>query len=167
MQSEATTLITALGLQSHPEGGAFGSVYESPLQISVPWSTSTRPSSTLIYFLLRSGEISRLHRLQADEVWAFHKGGPLEVVEIDATTGEVFRTLVGPDLEKGHKLTHVIPAGRWFGSRPGSGADFVLVSCFVSPGFVWDDFEMASRAALLETLPPASHDAVFELTPSE
>jgi len=165
MSTDGSEVITALGLTTHPEGGAFKELYRSELGVSVHWSEDLRSASTCILFMLRTGEMSRLHKICSDEIWAYHLGGPMEVVEINPATGEVTKTVVGPSLGE-HKLIHVVKAGMWFGSRPAS-SQWSLCSCFVSPGFDWRDFQMPSRAELLATLPPSARATVMELTPAE
>ena len=108
-----------------------------------------------MYFLLRRGETSRLHRLKSDEVWHFYGGGPLTVAEIapDGTTRE---TVLGPDLDAGQTPQHVVPAGSWFGAFPAAGTDFSFVGCTVAPGFDFSDFEMAARDELTQRFPHAA-----------
>ncbi len=50
--SEAERLITALRLAPHPEGGHYRETFRDA-------------HSTAIYFLLRAGEVSRPHRIDA------------------------------------------------------------------------------------------------------
>jgi len=58
---------------------------------------------------------------------------------------------------------HVVKAGTWFGSYPCEGSEYSLVGCTVAPGFDFQDFELASRAKLLDTFPEAK-DMVIKLT---
>lgn len=57
---------------------------------------------------------------------------------------------------------HVVPAGVWQACRP-RGARFSLMGCTVAPGFDFADFEMPTRAHLLERF-PAHADLVAALT---
>jgi uncharacterized protein len=63
MNDEATALIDALGLQPHPEGGWFAETWGAPAE------ADDRPAGTAIYFLLREGEASHWHRVDAVEIW--------------------------------------------------------------------------------------------------
>ena len=137
-------LIDAYELAPHPEGGFFRETYRS--LATVPGTT--RAFSTAIYFLLPAGTCSRLHRIGADEVWHFYEGGPLVVAEL-ADEGAVRRTVLGRDCARGETLQHVVPRGTWFGAYPAEGTAFSLVGCTVSPGFQFDDFELARREVLL------------------
>ncbi|MCF8445229.1 MAG: cupin domain-containing protein, partial [Crocinitomicaceae bacterium] len=47
----------------------------------------------------------------------------------------------------------VIPAHVWFASRLLSGSGYGLVSCVVSPGFDFQDFELAKKQNLLLEFP--------------
>jgi hypothetical protein len=51
------------------------------------------------------------------------------------------QTKLGKDFRMSEKLQHVVFANRWFGAHVLEG-DFVLVSCSVSPGFDFSDFEL-------------------------
>ncbi len=149
----ADAIIDRLGLKPHPEGGFYRESYRSAG--TAESGRGQRAHSTAVYFLLRRGETSRLHRLKSDEVWHFYGGGPLTVAEIapDGTTRE---TVLGPDLDAGQTPQHVVPAGSWFGAFPAAGTDFSFVGCTVAPGFDFRDFEMAARDELTQRFPHAA-----------
>lgn len=149
----ADEIISRLGLKPHPEGGFYRESYRSPGTFES--GRGPRAHSTAVYFLLRRGEISRLHRLKSDEVWHFYGGGPLTVAEI-APDGTRRETVLGPDLDAGQTPQHVVPAGSWFGAFPSEGTEFSLVGCTVAPGFDFSDFEMAARAGLTQRFPHAA-----------
>lgn len=142
--------IRRLGLRPHPEGGFYRETYRAKARVRL--ARGVRPVSTAIFFLLRRGEVSLLHRIRSDEMWHFHGGGPLTVVEI-TEEGRLQRTVLGPDPRKGHRLQHVVPVGRWFGAFPNARTAFALVGCTVAPGFDFKDFEIAGRAKLLKRYP--------------
>ncbi|GAB3897549.1 cupin domain-containing protein [Spirosoma agri] len=159
----AAYYVRAFNMQPHPEGGYFAETYRSAE--TIPQSalpsrfTGARAFGTAIYFLLESHHTSALHRIQADEVWHFYAGGPLEVFVIDPA-GELTIIRLGTNVEQGEVFQAVVPAGCWFGSKPAAGTDFSLVGCTVAPGFDFADFEMADRASLLQQYP--QHRAVIE-----
>jgi hypothetical protein len=148
----AADLVRKLNLQPHPEGGYFRETYRAAESIgadALPRRFSgTRSISTAIYFLLEAGQCSHLHRIRSDEVWHFHAGDPLDIVEIDAA-GSLKTTRLGSDL----LFQHVVPAGVWFGATPAPGGRFALVGCTVAPGFDFADFELADQAKLLAEYP--------------
>ena len=132
-------LALALQLQPHPEGGWYRETWRSPVPVTLP-DGRVRSTATLIWFLLPAGESSRWHRVSSDEIWLAHTGG----VEIElggdgpvpgAATGYLVST---SDPQQSQLL---VPAGVWQRTRP-SGAD-ALVSCLVSPGFDFEDFDLA------------------------
>jgi uncharacterized protein len=127
MAAEADELIARLGLIPHPEGGFFRETFRD--------GTEGRARSTAIYFLLRKGEVSRWHRVDAAEVWHFYRGAPLEL-----KVGKAVHIL-GNDVAKGQQPQWVVPAGEWQAAR--SLGDYTLVGCTVAPGFEFSGFEMA------------------------
>ncbi len=149
----AEELIRRLRLEPHPEGGFFRETYRSHLPVTTPHGE--RAASTAIYFLLREGELSRLHRIKSDELWHFHAGGPLTVAAL-LPDGSVRRSVLGPDPAAGQAFQLTVPAGSWFGARPEPGAGFTLAGCTVAPGFDFADFELADRAELLRRYPAAA-----------
>jgi len=165
MTPGAEDWIRTLGLQPHPEGGAFRETWraaDSATGLPARF-TGPRALGTSIYFLLRAGERSHLHRLRADEVWHFHDGGALQLHLL--VPGEGYRRLLlGRDAARGERPQCVVPHGAWFGAEPAEGAAFALVGCTCAPGFEFGDFEMGTRAALLAEFP--DHRGIVErLTP--
>src|SRR5215475_10254012 len=67
----ADEIIAWLGLKPHPEGGHYCETFRAP--------DSPRGASTAIYFLLKAGERSHWHRVDADEIWQHYAGAPLEL----------------------------------------------------------------------------------------
>ncbi|TND09760.1 MAG: hypothetical protein FD123_884 [Bacteroidetes bacterium] len=143
-------------MEPHPEGGYFRETYRSSETVAgtaLPGRFGgERNFSTAIYFLLEAGNFSALHRIKSDEAWHFYAGDALDVIEIDEQ-GNLRVTSLGSDPEAGEIFQHIVPAGRWFGSRVKAGGSFSLVGCTVSPGFDFTDFEMAERKKLMEQFP--------------
>ena len=143
-----SSLVMALALEPHPEGGHYRRWHTSPVMTGdlaacgrgYPPGAS-RPASTSIFYLLPSGGRCKLHRIRGDELWLHQRGGPLVVVELIGAT--LRRTVVGPDAAAGHVLTHTVAGGTLFGAYcPRGGPGYALVSCVVSPGFSFEDWEM-------------------------
>ena len=130
---EAARLIGALGLEPHPEGGHYRQTWAGPVR-------DGRPSGTAILFLLRAGERSHWHRVDADEIWLFHAGAPL-TLSISADGERASEHTLGPDIFGGQRPQAVVAAGAWQAAR--STGDWTLVSCTVSPGFTFAGFELA------------------------
>jgi len=128
----ADEVIAALRLEPHPEGGFFREIYRD--------FEGARGVATSIYYLLREGEISRWHRVDAVEVWHFHAGAPLELETADGQGGRRRHTL-GMSFESGQEPQAVVPARHWQSARPlGS---WTLIGCTVAPAFSFDGFELA------------------------
>ena len=151
---DARFWIDHLNMQPHPEGGWFCENYRSPDMIPAAALPARyqgkRCCGTAIYFLLRQGEFSALHRLASDELWFFHDGAPL-TVHVISPAGDGNEISLGQFPLSGQCLQAVIPSGCWFGAE--TQGDYSLVSCAVSPGFEFSDFELGRRDALLSLFP--------------
>ena len=134
--SEADRLIELLDLKPHPEGGHFRETFRDCGPAPADRDSNVgRNYSTAIYFLLKAGEQSRWHRVDAAEVWHFYRGAPLEL-----SIGKQIR-LLGANIDEAQVPQIVVPAGEWQAAR--SLGDYTLVGCTVAPGFEFDRFEMA------------------------
>jgi predicted cupin superfamily sugar epimerase len=129
-------LAEALDLEPHPEGGWYRQTWASSEPVTLP-DGRVRPTATLIHFLLPAGEASAWHRVVSDEVWLAHQGAvTLELGGTGGTPAAV--AVVEVDVEHPQAL---VPAGTWQRTVPRTTD--ALVSCLVSPGFDFDDFELA------------------------
>ena len=126
-------LIARLGLQPHPEGGHYVETHRAPA------SDGERAAVTSIYYLLRAGERSRWHRVDATEIWHFQAGDAL-ALDVADDRG-VTRHRVGPDLAGADVGHAVVPPHAWQAAQ--SLGAWTLVSCTVAPGFVFEGFELA------------------------
>ncbi|APG46558.1 cupin domain-containing protein [Phaeobacter porticola] len=133
----ADEIIAKLNLQPHPEGG----YYRQTWIAGNADSHNGRATGTCIYFLLKAGESSHWHRVDATEIWLYHAGAPL-VLSLSATDdGPAQDHLLSPDLAEGEPQL-IVPEGHWQAAR--TTGDYTLVSCTVSPGFQFDGFELAA-----------------------
>ena len=161
MKSRIEQLIDTLNLQAHPEGGHYTEVYRSDgiIETDEDGFPDGRHYSTSIYYLLEGEDQSHFHRIKSDEVWHHYEGSSI-TIHLISPTGS-YRTLsVGKDLEKGQKPQQIVPAGYWFGVTVDEPDSYALCGCTVSPGFDFDDFEMADRADLLEQFP--EHEEIIK-----
>lgn len=129
----ANEIIRLLGMTPHPEGGHFVETYRA--------QGEARAASTAIYYLLQADEISAWHRVDADEHWLWHAGGPLALSLSPADGNGVAAHRLGPDLRGGQRPQVTIPAGYWQTAE--SLGTWTLVSCVVAPGFEFSGFELA------------------------
>jgi predicted cupin superfamily sugar epimerase len=139
-------LVAALGLQPHPEGGYYREVFRSDLR--VPFQGTPRSAGTSIYYLLAQGACSAWHRIDADETWYFHAGGPLALHVLSPDGGLVTHRLGDPLRHAGAVFQAVVDAGRWFAAELVHPGDFALVGCAVAPGFEFSGFQLAVEADL-------------------
>jgi len=137
----AKQYIDQLHMLPHPEGGYFKEIFRSNNSIQFTGFEGERSLSTSIFFLLEKGQTSALHRIKSDEIWYFHDGQTLEIIELDSEGKEQI-TLLGKNILSGEVLQHVVPAGTWFGARLAADSEFCLAGCQVSPGFDFKDFEL-------------------------
>ena len=77
--------------------------------------------------------------------------------------GDYQQVTLGTDVEQGQVLQAVVPKGTIFGSTVEDSDSYSLVSCMVSPGFEYDDFELFKRADLPNQYPDYA-DIIHRLT---
>ncbi|MGC9418861.1 MAG: cupin domain-containing protein [Rhodovulum sp.] len=131
----ADEIISTLGLVPHPEGGWYRETWRADV------ADGARPVGTAIYYLLSADQRSHWHRVDADEIWHYHAGAPLELRIAKTADGPAAAYRLGHDLTEGARPQFVVKANYWQAARP--LGDWTLVSCTVSPGFLFDGFEMA------------------------
>src|SRR6188472_3450619 len=73
MSIGASAIIEALQMRAHPEGGWYAETWRARA------AGGARPHGSAILYLLAAGERSHWHRFDADEVWQFSAGDPLEL----------------------------------------------------------------------------------------
>lgn len=173
-EAEIEQLVKRYNLVAHPEGGYFSQWYASELALSKDldsrWEAgSTRSAGTAIHYLCPAGQRSALHSILADELWFWHAGGPLVVVELQspATPGAdavVKQTVLGPvgaaaggeRAEQAATCTHVVRGGTLFGAYCPPGSAYALVSCVVAPGFDYRDWAMPTAEEMRAAYPGAA-----------
>jgi len=158
-------LIQKYNLEPHSEGGWYKQTYKSNEEIGADALPerfgASRAFSTAIYFLLEKGNFSAFHRIKSDECWHFYAGDPLLIYIIEQT-GRLKVISLGSDHEKGQSFQYVVPANCWFASRPAPGSEYCFVGCTVSPGFEFEDFELAD-ATELSVMYPQHKSIIIEL----
>ncbi len=129
-------LIEELGLQPHPEGGHFCETFRD----DAPDGTE-RAQSTAIYYLLRAGERSHWHRVDATEIWHWYAGDPLRLSVATESTDAPRHTTLGPNIPAGERPQGIVRKDEWQAAEP--LGDWTLVGCTVAPGFDFAGFELA------------------------
>ncbi|MEE4152751.1 MAG: cupin domain-containing protein [Erythrobacter sp.] len=137
----AAALIAQLELAPHPEGGWYRETWRAEA------SEGERAGGTAILFLLKAGESSHWHRVDADELWLWQGGDPLRLSIAPGQEGPIRELSLGPAPAGGQFLQGLVPAGDWQAARPLAGErsahGYCLVSCVVVPGFDFAGFELA------------------------
>ncbi len=134
MALDADAAIRLLDLAPHPEGGHFRETFRDAA------GADGRALSTAVYYLLKAGERSAWHRVDAAEVWHFYAGAPL-LLRLSNGGSPADDIRLGIDLVAGERPQAVVRAGVWQ-SAESLGA-WTLVGCTVAPGFTFAGFEMA------------------------
>ncbi|MBW8745555.1 MAG: cupin domain-containing protein [Sphingomonas sp.] len=122
--NDAKALIARHDLAPHPEGGWYRETWRAQA------GDGERSPGTAILFLLEQGQSSHWHRVDADELWLWHAGAPLEL-RIGAATV----TLDGANPQA------LVPTGEWQAAKARDG--WAFVSCVVVPGFDFAGFTLA------------------------
>ena len=128
-------IIVHLGLQPHPEGGHYRQTWIG--------ENAGRPTGTCIYFLLKDGEASHWHKVDATEIWLYHSGAPLILSLSETEQCPATDQILGPTLPD-QQPQIIVPQNHWQAART-TGA-YTLVSCTVFPGFQFDGFTLAPPA---------------------
>ena len=127
-------IIRALELRPHPEGGFYAETWRDPAP------EGKRGAGTAIYYLLRAGEVSAWHRVDAAEIWHWYAGAPLKL-RLSDDGRRLREILLGPEVIAGQRPQAIVPPHGWQ-SAESTGA-WTLVGCTVSPAFEFAGFEMA------------------------
>jgi len=102
---EPARLIQALSLVPHPEGGWYRETWRAAAE------DGARATGTAIYFLLEAGEKSQWHQIDADEIWLWHAGAPIELSFTDDTSAASRLILLGPNLLAGQTPQSLVAIG--------------------------------------------------------
>jgi uncharacterized protein len=132
----AEEMIAQLKLEPHPEGGWFRETFRDEP------GPEGRPHSTAILFLLKAGEVSHWHRVDAVELWHWYAGAPL-LLQVADSGGARQESKLGPDILGGQHPQGLVPAGAWQSAR--SLGAWTLLGCTVAPGFDFAGFELAPQ----------------------
>lgn len=127
-------IIRTLGMRPHPEGGHFVETWRDTPE------DGSRGTGTAIYYLLRAGEFSHWHRVDAAEIWHWYAGGALALT-VSPDGHDTAAHHLGPELTAGQTPQVVVPKGHWQTAQ--SLGAWTLVGCTVSPAFQFEGFELA------------------------
>lgn len=135
----ADELIRTLDLKPHPEGGWYRETWRSKAP------DGERAAATAVYYVFQPGATSPWNRVDADEMWLWHSGDPLELLIAESDDAPVRTARLGGRIDKGEQPQVVIPAGQWQSAAPVDGAEagYTFLSCIVAPAFEFDGYELA------------------------
>lgn len=131
----AADIIAKFELKPHPEGGYYRETFRDSHTID------GRAASTAILFLLKRGERSHWHRVDAVEIWHYYAGAALKLEIVDGSKEEIIR--LGAHIQAGEVPQVTVPARAWQAAE--TTGDWTLVGCTVAPGFEFEGFELAPR----------------------
>lgn len=144
----AEEVISVLGLQPLPEEGGM-------------WTrTWLDDHASAIYFLMRPGDFSAMHRLDSPEIWHHYLGAPAGMLLLHPD-GSADRPVLGTGLTRGQRPCVPVPAGVWMGAS--TLGEWTLVGATMAPPWRPDRFELADGADLIRRYPRAA-GRIEELT---
>lgn len=134
----ADQLIHALELAPHPEGGWYRETWRAEA------SPGERAAASAVYYVLTPGQKSHWNRVDAEEIWLWHAGDPIDV-SIAASDAEGLLTVrLGGRVTEGERPQLIVPKGHWQAADLVEGeAGFAFISCIVAPAFEFSGFELA------------------------
>ncbi|WP_108814985.1 cupin domain-containing protein [Loktanella sp. Alg231-35] len=127
-------IIAQLDLTPHPEGGYYRQTWIA--------ENAGRATGTCIYFLLKAGQESHWHAVDAVEIWHHYAGAPLILSQAQSLDGPATDHMLGPNLAQGELPQAIVPEGHW--QKAATTGDWTLVGCTVSPGFHFAGFTLAA-----------------------
>ena len=144
MELTAEQIIEQLALEAHPEGGYYRKTWRHKPQSSEQGgaASGTRGAGTAIYYLLRAGERSHWHRVDAVEIWHYYAGAGL-ALSMSEIVGGSETVVLGADILAGERPQVIIAKDVWQSAR--TLGDWALAGCTVSPAFDFTGFELAPQ----------------------
>lgn len=145
----AESYIQEFKLLPHPEGGFYKETFRD--KRGFYQEAEFKSYSTLIYYLLRTGEISKFHSIPSDEIWHFYDGSPLELHTI-SPDGKYDIQILGRELEFPN-FQGFVPAGYLMAAKVQNPNSYSLIGCTVAPGFDFKELFFPSAKELKEMFP--------------
>lgn len=144
----ADEIIAVLGLKPHPDEGGM-------------WAqTWLDDHGSGIYFLIRPGDFSAMHRLDSPEIWHHYLGDPVSMLLL-RPGGAVEQPVLGKDLANRQRPCVPVPAGVWMGAS--TLGEWSLVGTTMAPAWSPEGFDLGDRSSLIARYPQAAH-RIRELT---
>ena len=99
--------------------------------------------------MVTQDKFSRFHRIKTDEMWHFYLGDPMVMHLINEHGKYHFYEMSNEPNKERFQL--LVKKNTWMAAS--TKGEFSLTGCTLAPGFEYDDFELATRAHLLENYP--------------
>ena len=131
----ADQVIRRLGMRPIPEEGAW--IVEGP--------RTQELSASTVLLANRPDGFSAMHRLTIDEGWQWLDGAPAALLRL-RRGGSGVLNYVGPQTSQ-----FLVRHGTWMGAS--TLGDWTLISCWCSPAFRPEHFELGDRDDLVEQYP--------------
>lgn len=154
---DPSEFIDAMNMARHVEGGSFVHIYPPPHaggleSISGQSFRGSGTSTAHILYVLRAGEISKLHRLDSIEMIHHYAGGPVTIVELISDQLPRVTTL-GKEFKLGQVPFHAVPENTWFGMYASN--EYCLLGCTTVPAFDYQHFSVGTKDQLDDLFPLA------------
>jgi len=134
----AEELIQAQQLAPHPEGGWYRETWRAAA------AEGERAAASAVLYVIQPGQRSHWNKVDADEIWLWHAGDPIDLMIAESDAGPARTVRLGGRVIDGEQVQAVIAAGQWQSAEPVSGAaGYALISCIVAPAFEFSGFELA------------------------
>ena len=143
----ASDIIDLLGLEALPDDEGY---------FTETWRDE---HSSAIYYVMRAGNFSAMHRQDGPELWHHYAGAAVEMLLL-AADGSIATPTLGDDLGRGQRPCVAVPAGTWLGAA--TTGDWSLVGTTMAPPFKQEDYELGDGAELIARYPTAA-DAIGRL----
>lgn len=156
--ASAETVIRALDLEEHVEGGYYRRTFQADDRDPVTTPHGERFLMTSIHYLLtQASPVGHFHLNRSDIVHYHHLGDPIEYFLIHSN-GKLEHVVMGPDVAQGQRLQLTVKGGTWKASRLLAGASgYGLISEAVAPGFDFADMKLGKSAELIKQFPQHSN----------
>ncbi|MEP6388410.1 MAG: cupin domain-containing protein [Halioglobus sp.] len=153
------TVIAALQLEAHIEGGYFRRTFHSDHRAKLDLPIGERFTLSSIFYMLTSdSRVGHWHSNKSDIVHYFHLGSPITYFLLHPD-GALETATLGSDFAAGHQLQLAVPGGVWKASHLPAG-DYGLISEAVAPGFEYEDMTLGTGRQLYDLFP--QHRAVID-----
>lgn len=144
-------LISRLDLQPHTEGGYYRRTYCATGYTTIGEGAQRPLMSSIFYLLTDDSPTGFFHRNRSDIVHYWQAGAALRYYLIDQR-GQLTQAVLGPDIDNHQQLQLVVPGNIWKATELVDG-EYGLLSEAVSPGFDYDDMQLASAQQLQQLFP--------------